>query len=372
MDPERFRQLLTARAPFISVYFDDSHDTADAGDKLALTWREVCEQLTRDNVEKRIVDELERAVTDLRAPVGKSGRALIADADGVILNEHLQAPTATAVRLSRLPYIVPIIERGYEYPNYVLAEVDQTGADITVNVGATLRSETVDGGGHPVHKAAGAETPGYGDPQPHVEEAARKNVRAVADRLTEVADAPGLDPALDMVFVVGEVQSRSALLEALPKRIAELAVELPVGARHDGHDLSEVQDAIEAECLRRQLAGIEAAVQRFTAESGRGSGLAVEGLAAVCAGLSQGAVETLIIGDIGDATVVADADLTVTAADPDILSEYGAAPAHTLRADEALPMGAIATGATVVGADETIRLADGVAAVLRYPLTASA
>ncbi|RRR48585.1 hypothetical protein EHH44_00655 [Mycolicibacter terrae] len=368
MDAERFRQLLTGRAPFISVYFEDSHDTEDAATKLELTWREVSEQLTRQGVDQRLVGDIERAVMDLRPPVGKSGRAVIADADGVVLNEHLQVPAATTVRLSRLPYLVPVVEHGYEYPNYVLAEVDQTGADITVHANGALRSETVDGGGYPVHKAAGAETPGYGDPQPHAEEAARKNVRAVATRIAELAGSA----EIDAVFVVGEVQSRSALLEALPKRIAGLACELSVGARHSGHDSGEVQNAIEAECLRRQLAHIQATVQRFTAESGRLSGLAVEGLAAVCAGLSQGAVETLIIGDMGDATVVADSDLTVTAADPDMLSEYGAAPAHTLRADEALPWGAIAIGAAIVGGGEAVDPADGVAAVLRYPPTASA
>ncbi|GFG68546.1 hypothetical protein MSEN_02660 [Mycolicibacter senuensis] len=358
--------MLTARAPFVSVYFEDSHDTEDAATKLDLTWREVGEQLTRQGADQQLVGEIERAVRELRPPVGKTGRAVIAGADGVVLNEHLQAPAASTARLSRLPYLLPIIEHGFEYPNYVLAEVDQTGADITVHTDGVLRSETVDGGGYPVHKAAGAETPGYGDPQPHVEEAARKNIRAVAARVTELADPPGHDA----VFLVGEVQSRSALLEALPKRITALARELPVGAR--GHDAGEIQDAIEAECLRRQLTDIQAAVQRFTAESGRLSGLAVEGLAAVCAALSQGAVETLIIGDIGDATVVADAGLTVTAPDADVLSEYGAAPAHTLRADEALPWGAIAVGAAVVAAGGTIRPADGVAAVLRYPPAASA
>lgn len=368
MDAERFRQLLTARAPFISVYFGDSHDTEDAATKLDLTWREVSEQLTRQGADQRLVDEIERAVLDLRPPVGKSGRAVIAGADGVLLNEHLQVPTATTVRLSRLPYLVPVVEHGFAQLSYVLAEVDQTGADITLNANGTLRSETVDGGGYPVHKAAGAETPGYGDPQPHVEEAARKNIRAVAARLAELADIAGSNA----VFVVGEVQSRSALLEALPKRIAELACELSVGARHSGHDSGELQDAIEAECLRRQLEDIQDTVRRFTAESGRLSGLAVEGLAAVCAGLTQGAVETLIIGDMGDATVVADADLTVTAADPDSLSAYGAAPVHTLRADEALPWGAIAIGAAVVGGGEAVDPADGVAAVLRYPPTASA
>lgn len=302
MDAERFRQLLTVRAPFVSVYFEDSHDTEDAATKLELTWREVSEQLIQHGVGQRLVGEIERAVLDLRPPVGKSGRAVIAGADGVLLNEHLQVPTATTVRLSRLPYLVPLVEHGFEQLNYVLAEVDQTGADITVNANGALRSETVDGGGYPVHKAAGAESAGYGDPQPHVEEATRKNIRAVAARLAELADTAGPDA----VFVVGEVQSRSALLEALPKRLAEMTSELSVGAR--GHDSGAVQDAIEAECRRRQLEDIQDAVQRFTAESGRLSGLAVEGLAAVCEGLTQGAMETLIIKDLGDATVAADAD----------------------------------------------------------------
>ncbi len=86
----------------------------------------------------------------------------------------------------------------------------------------------------------------------------------------------------------------------------------------------------------------------------------------MCSALSRGAVETLIIGDMGDATVVADDGLTVTAPNPDVLSEHGAAPTHTLRADEALPMGAVSIGATVVHTDERIDPADGVAAVLRY------
>lgn len=58
-------------------------------------------------------------------------------------------------------------------------------------------------------------------------------------------------------------------------------------------------------------------------------------------------------------------------ADADTLSAYGATPAHTLRADEALPWGAIAIGAAVVGGGEAVNPADGVAAVLRYPPTAS-
>lgn len=51
------------------------------------------------------------------------------------------------------------------------------------------------------------------------------------------------------------------------------------------------------------------------------------------------------------------------------MSEQGAAPAKTLRADEALPVSAISVGAALVRTDERISPADGVGAVLRYAPT---
>jgi stalled ribosome rescue protein Dom34 len=216
-----------------------------------------------------------------------------------------------------------------------------------------------------VHKAAGAETAGYGDPQLRTDEAARKNVRAVADRVAELVDDTGAEAG----FVVGEVRSRSDLLAALPERLADRAVALEVGARHSGHDFDEVQHAIEGELLKRRLAVIDDAAQRFSAEIGRASGLAAEGLGPVCSALRQGAVDTLIIGEIGDATVVADEKLTTLAPNAEVLSEQGEAPAKTLRADEALPMFAVRIGASLVRTDERIAPADGIGAVLRYAPT---
>lgn len=366
MDSGRLRPLLTTRGPFVSVYFEDSHDTQDAEAQLELKWRGVRDQLAEQGADESVTAEIERAVMDLHPPIGRSGRAVVAGADGVVLNEHLLRPTAAPiVRVSELPYVVPIVEHGIQDLNYVLVAVDHTGADITVHVDGGLRSETVDGGGHPVHKSSGAETAGYGDPQLRTDEAARKNMRAVAQRVSELVD----DAAAEVVFVVGEVRSRSDFLATLPERVKALAVELQVGARHSGHDFDEVQKAIEAEFLRRRLAVIDDAAQRFTAEIGRQSGLAAEGLGAVCSGLRQGAVETLIIGDIGEETVVADEELTTVAPNADVLSEQGAAPARTLRADEALPMFAIAVGASLVRTDERISPTDGVGAVLRYAPT---
>jgi peptide chain release factor subunit 1 len=115
---------------------------------------------------------------------------------------------------------------------------------------------------------------------------------------------------------------------------------------------------------------IDHAAERFSAEVGRESGLAAEGLGAVCSALRQGAVDTMIIGDqIDDLTVVADEGLTTIAPRADVLSEQGAVPAKTLRADEALPMFAISIGVSLVRTDERIAPADGIGAMLRYAPT---
>jgi peptide chain release factor subunit 1 len=385
MVSELLRPLLTTRGPFASVYFEGSHDTQDAAAHLDVRWRGLREQLVEQGAARSVTADIERAVMDLRPPIGRGGRALIAGADGVVVNKHLlRPPAATVVRVSELPYIVPIVEHDFKYPNYLLVTVDHTGADITVHTNSTLRDETVDSGGYPVHKASGAETAGYGYPQLRTDEAACKNLRAVADRVSELVD----DTTADAVFVAGEVRPRSDLLAALPDRIAERAVSLQVGARHSGHGFDEVQQDIHAQFLKQRRDLIGDVARRFEAEVGRRSGLAAEGLGAVCSALGQGAVETLIIGDIGGDTVVADEDLRIIAPNAIVLAEkgaaafgfpygpnaivvaeQGAAAAKTVRADEALPLFAVSIGASLVRTDERIAPADGVGAVLRYALT---
>jgi len=102
------------------------------------------------------------------------------------------------------------------------------------------------------------------------------------------------------------------------------------------------------------VAAIDEAAQRFQAEIGRDSGLATEGLAGVTAALRSAAVETLIVGEIGDATVVAGDDIATVAPNPNVLSELGTAPTQVLRADfepapESVPLARRAVLRTLVG-----------------------
>lgn len=364
---DRFRPLVNATGPFVSIYFDDSHDTQDAAAQLDARLRDIRKHLEGQAVDTSVIETIDAAVRSAHPPVGRSGRAVIVAGDTVVTDEHLiRPPVSTELRVSALPYLIPIVEHGLLHTTYLVVAVDHTGADIAVHRSGTTRSESVDGEGRPVHKAKSAEHHEYGTAQGKVDEAVRRNIRAVADRITHLADETGAE----LVFIEGEVGARTELSAALPERVSDLTVVLQGGGRTEGTDQAEVHHEIGQEFLKRRLATMDDAAQRFAA--GQGTGLAVEGLADVTAALRDGAVDTLIIGEIGEATVVADTELTMIAPDADSLSDLGGAPERTLRADEALPLLAVATGAALVRTDERLSPADGVAAVLRYAENSSA
>ena len=363
MHADRFRRLVNTPGPFVSLYFDDSHDTADAGAQLDARLRDVRKNLEDQSIGADVIEAIEAGVRATRPPVGRSGRGIIASAvtGAIILDEHLAVPpVATEIRVSDLPYIVPVVEHGTPRATSLMVAVDSTGADISVHDGRTA-TETVEGSGHPVHKAHKADTAGYGGPQGRVEEAVRKNLREVADRVTHLVDETGAD----VVFLTGEVSARAELIAELPERAAAKTVQLEGGGRTAGTDPDEVDREVAEEFARRREAVIADAAARYAA--GHGTGLAVEGLGAVTAALRDGAVDTLIIGDVGSATVVADHDqLLLAGPDADTVSALGGSPDRVLPADEALPLLAVTTGAALVPAKAGLTLTDGVGAVLRY------
>ena len=366
MKSESVRQLASTQGPFVSVYFDDSRDTADAVARLEAIWRDVRKHLEDHDADQQVVENLEEAILRGQPAVGRQGRGVIATHDRVLFNEHLLSPPpVTTLRASDYPYVLPLVEFGRRRPTYVFAAVDRVGADIVLHQGDRARSETVDAGGYPVHKAASAGVNAYGDLQHTTEEAVRMNVRAVADRLTELVD----ETAAEVVFVCGEVRTRTEVVSELPDRVAARVTLLHAGARGSRVGEGEIPEEVQAEFERRHSAEIAEVADRFRNEKGRGSGLAAEGLGAVCAALREGAVGTLIVGDLGDATVVTGEDRTTVAPDADVLSELGEAVHRVVRADEALPFAAIAVGASLVRVDDVIAPVNGIAALLRYAPT---
>lgn len=363
MHADRFRQLVDARGPFVSIYFDDTHDTADATAQLDARLRDIRKHLEEQSVDTGVIEAIDAAVRAKHPPVGRSGRGLIAAGSSILLDQHLSVPpVSTIIRVSELPYILPVVEHGIPHTSYLLVAVDSTGADISLHDGPHgSGAQTVEGSGHPVHKAHKAETAGYGGPQGRVEEAVRRNIRDVAEHLTRLSDETGAD----VVFITGEVSARAELVADLPERVAAKAVQLQGGGRTAGTDEAEVAHEIAEEFATRREAVVTDAVERFNA--GHGAGLAADGLADVTAALRDGSVDTLIIGDLGQTTIVADHDqLLLAGPDAATVSALGGAPDRVLAADEALPLLAVAIGASLVRSGDRLNLADGVGVVLRY------
>ncbi|CQD12135.1 hypothetical protein BN1232_02302 [Mycobacterium lentiflavum] len=366
MRSERLRGLVKAEGPFASVYFDDSHDTAGAVEQLDAKWHEIRKHLENMGAGTELIATLGDAVRNHRPAVGRRGRALIATSDHVLIDEPLSSPPpSTVVRFSDYPYLLPLIEGEMRRPVYVFATVHHTGADISLYDGTTVTSTRVDGAGYPVHKPATAGWNGYGDFQHRTDEAVRMNCRAIAEQLTRLVD----EANAEVVFVSGPVPARADLLAELPERVAERVAQLHGGAQQGRADVAEIDEAISAEFARRHGLEMTAIAGRFEAELGRGSGLAAQGLAAVCTALRDGDIDTLIVGELADAVVVTGQALTTVAPDADALSDLGEPVERIARADEALPFSALAVGASVVRADNRIAPADGVAALLRYAAT---
>lgn len=358
-----FGSLKGVQGPFASVYFDDSHDTADASERSHVLWRDLSAQLEDVGADEKLRETLEHAVLQSPPTVGRRGRGVIATAQHVLMNEHLlDIPTAVTVRVSDYPYVVPFVEHGMGHEPYVVAAVDNAGADIALHQGGNVSSTAVDGGGYPIHKVSRAGFSGYDDLQPRTEEAIRKNIRAVVEHLTELVDSTGAE----VVFVYGGVHARGEVNSLLPERIAARVSQLHVGARHSHIANTEIDGLIAEELQRRRRAAGDSEVDRFTAESARGSGLAVEGLDTVCRALREGDADTLFVGELGDATVLVGDSLTAIAADPESLSELGQAARGVVRADEALPFVAITMGASLVPVHPRVSLVDGVGALMRY------
>jgi peptide chain release factor subunit 1 len=368
MNPDRFRRLAEVGGPFASVFVDDSHDTADADKQTDLRWRAVADELTALGADEALVDVVGQRLRTASGEPGRHGRGVIAHGEGVLLDQRLiRAPEQPTVRVSDLPYLVPIVRHGVDDPPYLIVVTDHAGADLTVHRGGRSHTSTVTGDARPVHKASGAESPGYGDVQRTADGARAKNVQEEAEKVVAAFDAA--DP--QVVFVAGEVRSRADMIAALPVRVSERVVEVNAGARGTVDESALAAD-IDTHLRLRRVDAIDGAASRFRTASGSGSGLSTEGLAGVCAALREGAVETLILGELGDTTVVVGDSPLVVAPTPEVLSELGSSRGRVARADEVLPLAAVMVDAELIGMDARLDVRDGVAAVLRYaPRTAA-
>jgi hypothetical protein len=350
VDFEALRDMLTGGGPFASVHFDASHDTEEAAKELELRWRAVRDRLTALDTPEETIRALDDAVAERHPGVGRVGRFLVASGGKVRLDEYLTAPPAEPdVRLSPVPYLIPLVEAGQATVPHVVVRVDKKGARMWSVSGEHSAEREVHGREHPVHKVRGGGW-SHRRMQSRSEEIVKHNIDEVAAELTRLARQTGAR----LVVLAGEVEARALLHRELPAAVARMAV--------------ETDHEQDAERLAAQVwYGEQSAdLDRFRSELGRDN-LAVQGIAATTAALREGNVELLVInaGALRKHEVWLASPPNLVAADRSALHDLGISERARIPADEALPAAALAVSADVLTTDEDLPR-EGAGALLRH------
>lgn len=356
----------TRGTPFASVYYDCTHATEDATKILELTWRELREHLESEGADTATVAALDRAVWDTPPPTGTRGRALIAAGGEVLIDRTLGEPPARATaRWSTLPYLVPLVAHAPPSVPHVVASVDKVGAEVTCvdATGAVTDHHTVLGWEHPVHEAgSNAGLPRRHDRE-HVQETVKQNIHLVADDVTAAADK--IDA--ELIVISGEVKGRRALRDALPERLREHTVDIGAGGRTQARYVDQLDEEVDTLVGEHERRRMTAHADQFRSGLAYGEdSLAVQGLDRVCAALREANIAALLIGSDGDQQIHTGADPIEVAPDPEVLDGLGLAVVERCRADEALPLAAIAAGADLIAVGADLALEDGFGALRRY------
>lgn len=366
MDMSDYRELATSPGTFASVYLDASHNTEDAEHALQLRVMGVHEELTSLGADEATVTAVRDAALTGPKPVGRAGRALIVSARRVLVDRVLPQPPATPiVRFSSTPYLLPLIAQAMPPVPYVVVLVDRLGADLRgyVSQGELATTVRVLGHDHPIHKVGGTGWT-HLKMQHRVENTAKHNAQEVADAVAALTD----ELHAELIVIAGEVQARTELRDALPRRCQKIAVTVLTGGRADGVD----ETALEAE-VRQVVADFAAAIEeqevdRFVKELSSDRGVAVQGLPEVVAALRESRADTVFMVEslLPEQPVWTGAEPGQLATEESDLTGTGTVAVSRSRVDEALPLVAARIGAKVVVPAGHVELTDGVGTLLRY------
>jgi len=360
------QHLSKRQGPFVTVSTDVSRAGESAVRDLELRWQEHRRQLSRSGVADAKLDEIGDIVLTPTGLAGPVGRLVIADSDGIALDLVLPArPIQDEVVFGPAPHLLPAFRALRDKVPYLLAEVDRTGAEVTVvnGLGLTLDHRQVEGSHDELHKVGGGQMSSRRI-QARAEDSWARNAAEVARELDRLVAEH--HPAV--VLLDGDTVTLTDLLDAGSGRLTELAVRLNSGGRAAGVSTAARDAEIEGVLVNHQRRVQADLLDRFGAAEGRQQA-AVQSLEDAVDAARRAQVEELFLHDdptstrtlwVGEQAF----ELGVSADD---VRTLGVANPTKIRADTALIWAVVSTDSGVTLLDPDDRdLADGVGALLRW------
>lgn len=366
---EFLRQVYECDAPFVTVWMDTTHDTADARPQATLRWRGLRAELEAQGASPDELVALDPVVAP--APIhGDQSQLLVSAGDRVLLSEHLPVrPGREVARRSALPDLLPWLvarDRSRHRP-YLLVLIDRRGADIRVRAGPGRTDVVeVDTDTYPLSKNA----PG-GWSQRRYQRAAEENWERGAKQVAETVEDLRRGYRPDAVLVSGDQRARAALMERLPAASHDLAVEIGDLSRAAGVSEESLARHVDRVLDRRRHDGVDQVAREY--EFARGQSRAVDGLDRSLAAVAGGAVATLLVTEatLDDTAAWVGPEPLWFGLRPEDVTALGAQPDSVVpeRADAAMIRALVATGGQLVAVEpDRLALRDGIGAMLRHPL----
>lgn len=365
MDLTFLQPLYETSTPVASLYINTSRDTEDADHAIRVRWGKARDELRERGLDETTLEAMDRVVGATEGVPGPHGQAVYAAGGKVLLDSTVSEPPQDYfVRVGTLPDPLPALAAEGHHVPHAIAVVDSIGADLTAEYadGRTV-TRRVEGKDHPIHMPRGG---GYhhNQMQRATDEQVGHNLDDVAETFAELVDRS----KAEVVAVAGEASVRGDLVQRLPERVRERAVELESGSRAPGSETSPVQEELGEHLDRQTDEHVRDAVEAF--ERGGSDGSAAEGLDSVVHALQRGQVDTLLwsegfpgaerklwIGPSGE-------QISLNAQE---LRDMGVSDPVEEEAGPALVRSVAATGADFLRVPgQRLAPEDGIAAVLRF------
>lgn len=369
---------LTGQVPagddVVTVSFDATRETENGYQAVMTRWRDVRRSLEGHGISARTLDHVDEQVRVPTHAPGKHGRVVVAGPDGVVIDRVLTEPPATDTGTVGMD-AVALARVADGSVAYLLAEIDRTGADLTLQPQTAFEYESggelesVEGGHDVINKVrrAGMASRRL---QARAEDSWERNSEAVAAELDRIVS----ERRPELVLLTGDVRAVSLVRENLGGEAGALVSVLDGGSRAAGVNEPafdrKLHEALEVFRARRR----EETLDRFRQEEGR-EGDATQGFEDVVAALARSQVAELILredatgrnSELRNRTLWAGESALQLATTAEQLADIGVSDPREVRADLAIGRAAAEQGAGIMIVDEaSIALADGVGALLRW------